>query len=176
MKPLLLLLLSSNLLISGPVDNNPTRASKKPGLAHLGRCTGSAYCSACSNCSRCAHCVSGGTCGVCAAPVSYKPTRRATTPSRSSRSRSSSGNPYSAPARTYNSLAEGNVYFVAASTLNLRAKPAADAKILAVLNRNDVITILELTNDKWVQVRFGAGSNEVIGYLSRVYLSSNMTY
>lgn len=35
----------------------------------LGRCTGSAYCSACKNCSRCAHCGSGGTCGVCSSNV-----------------------------------------------------------------------------------------------------------
>ncbi len=35
----------------------------------LGRCIGSAYCSACRNCSRCAHCGSGGTCGVCSSNV-----------------------------------------------------------------------------------------------------------
>lgn len=43
----------------------------------VGRCTGSAYCTACSNCSRCAHCGSGGTCGVCSSKsIDYTPKKR----------------------------------------------------------------------------------------------------
>lgn len=36
-------------------------ASKK-----VGRCIGSAFCTACTNCSACKYCAAGGTCGVCA--------------------------------------------------------------------------------------------------------------
>lgn len=179
----LLLSLFSAGLLAGPAHDggNPTRTSKAPRILHLGRCTGSAGCTACTNCSRCAHCGSGGTCGVCASPVSYTP-KRSYSSSRSSSSRSRSGaggssRSYVAPARPKVVLKVEEAYYINASTLNLRAEPSADAEVVAVLNRNDLVRVEELTNEKWAKVTVvGSHANRASGYVSRAYLAEDSTY
>ena len=68
-------------------------------------------------------------------------------------------------------LAAGLAYYVAAETLNLRAEPSADAEVVRVLTRNDIVTVLELTDATWAQVRVTTDEGDVQGYVARAYLS-----
>ena len=192
MKFLLLLLLSFSLTASAH-DGNP----KKPAARHrsktvlfrplavLGRCSGDAYCRSCSNCSHCGHCAGGGgTCGVCA---SYSAPRASySRPRTSSRRSYSRGAGYSSGGRSYTTSTKstkpvtqlevmGN-YYIVASTLNLRAESSADAEVVRVLSRNDQVTVQELTTEKWAKVSIATEEGEVEGYVSRAYLSENMSF
>jgi hypothetical protein len=151
-------------------------------LAVLGRCSGDAYCTSCSNCSRCAHCGGGGgTCGVCAsysAPKSSYTRPRASSRRSYSRgySSSSGGSSYASSIKTtrpITRLAITGDYYITATTLNLRAAPSADAEVVRVLTRNEVVTVQELTNDNWVKVGVSTTEGTVVGYVSRAYLSEN---
>jgi hypothetical protein len=148
-------------------------------LSYLGRCSGDAYCTACSSCEYCGHCAGGGgTCGVCAsysAPVrrvsrTVRPSYRVSSGSRGSggRTAKSSG---ASQRPTTTQLDTGLAYYVAAETLNLRAEPSADAEVVRVLTRNDIVTVLELTDAKWAQVRVVTDEGDVVGYVVRAYLS-----
>ena len=66
-------------------------------------------------------------------------------------------------------------YYIAASTLNLRAEPSADAEVVRVLSRNDQVTVQELTTEKWAKVSVATEEGEVEGYVSRAYLSEDMS-
>ena len=146
-------------------------------LAKLGRCSGDAYCSACSNCNYCGHCAGGGgTCGVCApsAPRTYRSPSRSTKTTRSYRG-GGSGSP-ATPARPSVNIGVSGDYYVAVTTLNLRVAPSADSAVVRVLERNDVVTVQELTNAKWVKVSTTTSEGSIEGYLSRAYLSETETY
>lgn len=67
-------------------------------------------------------------------------------------------------------------YYIAASTLNLRAEPSADAEVVRVLNRNDQVTVQELTNEKWAKMSVMTEKGELKGYVSRAYLLENMSF
>jgi len=192
MKTLLLFFLSMTVLASthdgDPKKPATRRTVKAPAfrpLAVLGRCSGDAYCTACSNCSRCAHCGGGGgTCGVCASYSAPKPSYAR--PRASSRRSSSRNRSYSGGGSSYATsikatkpvirLAVTGDYYISATTLNLRAEPSADAEMVRVLTRNDVVTVQELTNDKWVKVSVLTTEGAVEGYVSRAYLSVNKAY
>lgn len=73
-------------------------------------------------------------------------------------------------------LAEGLAYYIAAETLNLRAEPSADAEIIWVLTRNDIVTVLELTDEKWAQVRVTTDEGDIEGYVARAYLSEEESH
>jgi len=63
-------------------------------------------------------------------------------------------------------------YTVAASTLNLRAEPSADAEVLRVLNAGDVVTVLELVDAQWARVSVDdADLSDLKGYVARKYLA-----
>ncbi|RZJ94657.1 MAG: hypothetical protein EOO60_02565 [Hymenobacter sp.] len=68
-------------------------------------------------------------------------------------------------------LAEGLAYYVAAETLHLRAELSADAEVVRVLMRNDIVTVLELTDAKRAQVRVTTDEGDIEGYVARAYLS-----
>lgn len=70
----------------------------------------------------------------------------------------------------------GLAYYVAAETLNLRAEPSADAEVVRVLTRNDIVTVLELTDGKWAQVRVVTDEGDVVGYVVRAYLSETESH
>ena len=146
-------------------------------LARLARCSGDAYCTACSNCNYCGHCAGGGgTCGVCAplSPrVSRSPSRSST---RSVRSYRGGGATIAAPVQLKAEIAVTGDYYVAATTLNLRLAPSADAAVVAVLHRNDVVTVQELTSKNWAKVTAMVDNEVVEGYLSRAYLSEAETH
>ena len=185
----LLVLLFSLLLTlpgsHGGKDAWPTGRPRRPApyasavaaLPKLGRCSGDAYCRSCSSCEYCGHCAGGGgTCGVCAPSVA--PVRRVSRAVRSSYrvsgghsggGRSAGGSSNTRPALVQ--LAEGLAYYVAAETLNLRAEPSADAEVVRVLTRNDIVTVLELTDATWAQVRVMTDEGDVQGYVARAYLS-----
>ena len=186
-----LLLLFLSLLFTGVIPSNDgggkashsthRKASFRLAnpLAKLARCSGDASCRACSNCNYCGHCAGGGgTCGVCAPSTlrrTYRsPSRTATKTSRSYRG-GDSGN-VSAPTPSKVELDVSGDYYVAATTLNLRAAPSADSAVVRVLERNDVVTVQELTNAKWVKVSTTTAEGEAEGYLSRAYLSETETY
>lgn len=145
-------------------------------LATLGRCSGDAYCRSCSSCEYCGHCAGGGgTCGVCAPATTtrYTPTRH-----RSSTRARSVGSSISRPVPKQ-VLAPIEVtadYYISATTLNLRAAPTADSEVVRVLDRNDVVTVSEIVNDKWVKVSVGEAEDIVEGYVSRAYLSESQTF
>ena len=148
-------------------------------LVKLARCSGDASCRACSNCNYCGHCAGGGgTCGVCAPSAprrTYRsPSRTSTKISRSYRGGGSGS--VSRPAPSKVEIGVSGDYYVAATTLNLRAAPSADSSVVRVLERNDVVTVRELTNAKWVKVSTTTMDGDVEGYLSRAYLSETETY
>ena len=184
-----LLLLFLALLFTGavPSNNGGGKASHPPHrkasfrlanpLAKLARCSGDASCRACSNCNYCGHCAGGGgTCGVCApsAPRTSRAVSRSyTKPTHSYRGGSSGST--STPVRKSVDIAVTGDYYVAATPLNLRSAPSADSAVVRVLERNDVVTVLEITNAKWVKVSTATGEGEVQGYLSQAYLSETET-
>lgn len=182
MNTLLLFLLSIVLAASASPGHprQPAAAHSVPTvllgpLAHVGRCSGDAYCTACSNCSHCAHCAGGGgTCGVCASysppKPTYSPARRSV---RSRRSYGGSGSSSMVPATPALQLEVDAEYYISASTLNLRAEPSADAEMVQVLHRNDLVTVQGLMTEKWAKVRAATEAGEVEGYVSRTYLSGS---
>lgn len=165
----------------GKASHSKRRASlpKLPApLSHLGRCSGDAYCTACSSCEYCGHCAGGGgTCGVCASystPVrrisrAARPSYRVSSGSRGGGGRTASSSASQRPIAAQ--LEAGLAYYVAAETLNLRAAPSADAEVVRVLTRNDIVTVLELMDAKWAQVRVVTDEGDVEGYVVRTYLS-----
>lgn len=183
----ILLLLSSLLLtLATPAlrdrkDTPPASRPRRPlpstevaALPKLGRCSGDASCTACSSCEYCGHCAGGGgTCGVCA-PVAavrrvyrvVRPHYRATGTRGGTHAPSSSRTP-----PVVASLAAGLSYYVAAETLNLRAEPTADAEVVRVLTRNDIVTVLALPDAKWAQVRVTTDVGDIEGYVVGAYLS-----
>ncbi|MCA8830314.1 SH3 domain-containing protein [Hymenobacter pini] len=179
MKSILLLALGAGLFSGshdGPTSRKPATRPVKTLASVLGRCSGNAYCSACRNCSACGHCAGGGgTCGVCASYSAPVRTYRAPARTRSSSSRSYSGGGSSrstAPSRPKTVLVESVSYYVAATTLNLREAPSADAQVLRVLEQGDIVTVLELVDEKWARVSAASallGDRE--GYVVRAYLA-----
>lgn len=184
MKALLLFLLSIALVASADTEHprkpavahvaKPTLLSE---LAHLGRCSGDASCTACSNCSRCAYCAGGGgTCGVCAPPPPAKPVYlQSRSLAGGSRAGGHSYGRVTAPTTLVPQLEVGGDYYITVSTLNLRTEPSAEAEVVRVLNRNDQVTVQELTSAKWVKVSVATEEGEVEGYVSRAYLSGTMS-
>lgn len=158
----------------------PQKATFRLNSPHvrLGRCSGDAYCRACSNCNYCGHCAGGGgTCGVCApsAPrASRSPSRASSRGVRSYRVGGSSAT--AKPAREPIDISVTGDYYVAAATLNLRAAPSADSMVIRVLERNEVVTVQELTSTKWVKVTVTTPDGVIEGYLARLYLSETETY
>ena len=72
-------------------------------------------------------------------------------------------------------------YYVAATTLNLREEPAADAAVVRVLEQNDVVRVQELVDGTWAKVVAttyvsGEGFKDFEGYLSRNYLSNEKAH
>lgn len=167
--------------VPGKLRKSAVEASVLAPLPKLARCSGDAYCRACSSCEYCGHCAGGGgTCGVCA-PVAA-PVRRVSRAGRSSGSgsyRGGSGTQRVTPTRIAPqevSVEEGLAYYVAAETLNLRAEPSVDAEVVHVLERNDIVTVLELTDEKWARVKALTDEGDVEGYVSRAYLSANESH
>ena len=171
MKSLLLILFVASLSGSG-TDDGPkaSKRTKHLPLGTLARCTGSSSCRACSNCTYCGHCAGGGgTCGVCSSSAAPVRTYRATPTRTQASRRSTSGGSTAARPKTVLRVAES--YTVAATTLNLRAEPSAEAKVVRVLTAGDVVTVLELINEKWVRVTVeSADLGDAEGYVSRAYL------
>lgn len=131
----------------------------------MGRCTGSAYCSACKNCSRCAHCGSGGTCGVCS-PVESQPLVRA------SPSRKASTHKASAPGKQYTqSLSVNNsslgsytaeaISVVKLKEISLRSGPGLSYPVIETLNGNQKVKRIAKKGE-WINVK--VLSSGKIGY------------
>lgn len=96
-------------------------------------------------------------------------TYRATPTRTRSSGRSSSGG--STLVRPKTVLRVDASYIIAASTLNLRAEPSAEAEVVRVLTASDVVTVLELVNEKWVKVTAeSVDLGDAEGYVSRAYL------
>ena len=68
-------------------------------------------------------------------------------------------------------------YYVGVATLNLRDAPITEAEILQVLDRNDVVTVQEITNAEWVRVSVTTQERSARqGYVARAYLSETVSY
>lgn len=151
----LLLVAIAPKLAYGQNDRPITICSTSPSSS-IGRCTGSAYCSACRNCSRCAHCNSGGSCGVCAR--GYK--------SYSIPSEPSSG--YSSPSGGNFSLESTNqILFIRSQMLNLRSGPGTQYAIIGKLTYRQKLTLLA-TSGEWLKVSV-EGSGQV-GFVHKKYV------
>lgn len=123
----------------------------------IGRCTGSAYCTACKNCSRCAHCSNGGTCGVCSGTSNNfyssekKKSKKATSTNYSNKS-------YTTKKYYYTD----EVIIIYNDFVNLREKPSTSSKILEKLSFGDKVIFIEENGD-WIKVKTDESEN--IGYL-----------
>ena len=149
----------------------------------LGRCSGNAYCRSCSNCQYCGHCAGGGgTCGVCApsaSPARLTPVRasRSVTTTRRRNSLYASSRSGRTRLAAPSELSVTGDYYVGVATLNLRDAPITEAKILQVLDRNDVVTVQEITNAEWVRVSVTTQERSARqGYVARAYLSETVSY
>jgi len=114
----------------------------------VGRCTGSAYCTACSNCSRCRHCNSGGSCGVCGKRVkTYRPKKKkkATTSYKSNIKKSTPSSSQPTP------LTEA-VYVLTDKT-SLRQLANSRATVLKRLAKDDAVQMVDGVSEKyWCKV------------------------
>lgn len=121
----------------------------------LGRCTGSAYCSACKNCSRCAHCGSGGTCGVCSsvesqAPVYSIPRKKAPTyKPRASAPSHNKKQSFSAEKSNMKSYVSESLSAVKLKEISLRSGPGLSYPVIETLKRNQKVKRL-VKNGAWV--------------------------
>lgn len=148
----------------------------------LGRCTGSAYCSACSNCSRCAHCSNGGSCGVCA---SYSQPARYTTPrkvsgstvktfSKNTVTTASNSNIYSKPQKgavakkVITDYHSEDMLAVESETLNLREGPGVEYDVIEVLKKYAVIKVIAIDGE-WLQVKVIESGNYGFANVKHVY-------
>ena len=115
----------------------------------VGRCTGSAYCTACTNCSRCGYCNSGGSCGVCRKRVkTYRPRKKKKT---------TLSNQYNIKKSTPSSDNQPNhlteTIYVLTQKTSLRESADASAKVLRRLAINDRVQMLDSYTQKyWCKV------------------------
>ena len=118
-------------------------------------------------------------CATSASPAPLTPARayrRVTTTRRKTSLYRSSGSGSSRLAAP-SSLSVTGDYYVGVATLNLREAPFAEAEILQVLERNDVVTVQEITNAEWVKVSVTTQEgNALQGYIARAYLSETVSY
>jgi len=137
----------------------------------LGRCTGSAYCSACRNCSRCAHCGSGGTCGVCAPSASssadYYPSRGTSARKKSKTNSHSSKQSTSASRTTTSKKVELEYLEVNVDVLSLRKGPASTYAVVEKLKRNQRLQVIS-KHGQWIKVKVLSSGN--IGYCNNDYI------
>lgn len=176
MRLLLILILSLITTLTYSQENKDLAmccATKK----EVGRCTGSASCTACSNCSRCKYCSQqGGSCGVCGGGSSsysntstynyrYTPTKKKTTKSTNSYYTTSSNRSYLA--NDVRSKYYYKTLVTNAEKLNLREGPGIYYDIIYELGNRQEMIFLAMTGD-WVKVR--VKSNNMIGFVHKDYV------
>ncbi len=115
----------------------------------VGRCTGSAYCTACSNCSRCGYCNSGGSCGVCGKSVkTYRPKKKKKT---TSKYKSIPKKTAPSPASQSTHLTE--VVYILKDKTSLRQLANSKATVLKRLAKNDKVQMVDGSTEKyWCKV------------------------
>ncbi|RKS22000.1 hypothetical protein CLV94_2637 [Flavobacterium endophyticum] len=149
----------------------------------VGRCTGSAYCTACTNCSGCKYCNSGGSCGVCAssAPSRSYSTTTYYTPSKStakkpktkkvrpannfysgSNSNTNTSN-HESYTEDYKPIKKGSFFMIKGTKLNLRSGPGITYDTIQELHKTDYGQILGSVIDGWVFVSITKSEN--FGYV-----------
>ncbi|WP_369075180.1 SH3 domain-containing protein [Dawidia cretensis] len=136
----LLLFATAPKLAYGQNDRPITICSTSLASSSVGRCTGSAYCSACKNCSRCAHCNSGGSCGVCARrSKSYSIPRQ-------------HSSVYSDPSGSnFAPESINQILFIKSQALNLRSGPGTQYTIIGKLTYRQKLTLLAASGE-WLKV------------------------
>jgi len=130
----------------------------------VGRCTGSAYCTACTNCSRCAHCSNGGSCGVCSSSNDYTPIKKKGY--KKSRKTSSSFKSYGITSRV--SYYKDQTLSVIAKTVNVRKGPGMSYDILETLKNGDYVYFKQVSGD-WALVE--VHGSDIEGYVFLKYLN-----
>lgn len=150
------ILVFSAVLINSPnknaVKTNHSTILDEPTMctALVGRCTGSAYCTACKNCSRCAYCNSGERCGVCRKSArTYRPKkkkRNTNTSKYNIKKLPSSSSVYQPKYSTE------DIYILKEKT-SLRQTANSKASVLRRLAKNDSVLILDGFSEKyWCKV------------------------
>lgn len=142
----------------------------------LGRCTGSAYCSACRNCSRCAHCGGGGTCGVCAptsAPSSdYYSTRtsnskkKAPVNNSSATTKSKKSSKSSSNKGLVNPTNNKNIEVII-EELSLHSGPGNSYPVIEKLRRKQRLLLIS-RQDQWKKVKVISSGN--VGFCNTAYV------
>ena len=118
-------------------------------------------------------------CALSASPARLKPVRASrsvtTTRRRNSLNRNSGSGRIRLAAPS--ELSVTGDYYVGVATLNLRDAPITEAETLQVLERNDVVTVQEITNAEWVKVSVTTQEGSAHqGYVARAYLSETVSY
>lgn len=121
----------------------------------LGRCTGSAYCSACKTCNYCAYCNSGGTCGVCDNRET-RVTLRRTIPS-TSEIHTIPGEKKEEPksnhrVNTGKSKKSKDLIYEVIKATSLRKAPDSRSSVLKRLSIGDKVTVIDCSNEYWCKV------------------------
>lgn len=123
----------------------------------VGKCTGSASCTACKNCSRCAYCSNGGSCGVCRKSAEIQTFVPKTSTKNSSLH----------IITTEKTTISNHLFYAANTALNLRKEPVATSAVVEVVKRNGRLIHLATMKD-WVKVRVEESGN--VGYVPKKFL------
>ncbi|MFT4667782.1 MAG: hypothetical protein ACI9XB_004756 [Gammaproteobacteria bacterium] len=134
----------------------------------IGKCTGSAYCTACKNCKYCKLCNNGGSCGVCSNKTS---TYHRTKPKKQNKSNSSqrSKQDYTQSNRTTKSRikVEGsNFYYIVTKATSLRVSGDSKSKILKRLQIGTGVSVLDSSGKYWWKVTY----NNKVGWVKKQLL------
>ena len=157
MQKALVYLLFLYLPLSGIAQLTNTKLLASCCETKVGKCTGSASCTACKNCSRCAYCSNGGSCGVCS-----KRTEIQTFVPKTATKNSSLHIVTTEKKTTSHSL-----FYAANTALNLRKEPVATSAVVEVVKRNGRLIHLATMKD-WVKVRVEESGN--VGYVPKKFL------
>lgn len=136
----------------------------------MGKCTGSAYCTACSTCNYCKYCNSGGSCGVCSdasnKSSTYSPRKIDLYPNSTSKNSSAYSNVYNMEDDIYSEYYLKTL-MVNTSPLNLRRGPGINYLVLDRLNMYQELFFLAMKRD-WVKVK--DKSTGTVGFVHYKYV------
>lgn len=126
----------------------------------VGKCTGSAYCSACKNCKYCKYCNSGGSCGVCG----KRPVRSYSSPPRPKETSPNTSNTKTQPKKKLESkypqveikniFAKKKLIYIVIQATSLRESAGSQYKVLKRLQVNDEVEVVQSLEGYWWKVDY----------------------
>lgn len=125
-------------------------------IIDIGRCTGSAYCTACTTCNYCVYCNNGGSCGVCQKTEIKQPSN--TSPrsrTKHTKIESSRWTPPNDTVGIFDSDAlqkNGQSTYEVTAATSLRAYPDSQSAVLKRLAIGEEIIMLDCPYKYWCKV------------------------